>query len=101
MKSKQITLDTVKKVAKLANLPISQKQANELTKQLGVTVTYVSQLQALPTENVTETAQVTGLTNVWREDVVDKTRMLSQKEALANARRKHNGFFVVDAIFEE
>lgn len=101
MKTPQITPQVVLKVAKLANLPISQKQADELTKQVGVTVTYVSQLQALPTENVTETAQVTGLNNIWREDVIDKTRMLSQKEALANAKRTHEGFFLVNAIFEE
>ncbi len=91
----------IEKIAKLANLPITPEQATELTKQVGVTVHYISQLQSLPTKNVTETSQVTGLENVYREDEIDPSRTFTQEEALANAKRTHNGFFVVDAVFEE
>lgn len=88
-------------IAKLANLPITTEQGEELTEQVGVTVQYVSQLQSLPTEKVIETSQVTGLENVFREDELDTTRMFTQKEALANAHRTHDGFFMVDAVLEE
>lgn len=96
--STSLTVTDVRQIAKLASIPISDTQAEELTKQLGVTVAYVSKLQELPTEGVEETSQVTGLENVVREDVVDESRMLTQKEALANALHTHNGFFVVDAV---
>ncbi len=95
-----LTVTDVRQIAKLANIPISDTQAEELTKQVGVTVSYVSKLQELPTDSVVETSQVTGLENVVREDIVDKSRMLTQKEALANASHTHNGFFVVDAVLE-
>lgn len=88
-------------IATLANLPISDGQSEELTKQVGGTVAYVSQLQSLPTDDVTETSQVTGLENVFREDEIDTSRMFTQEEALANAKNTYNGFFVVGRVLEE
>jgi aspartyl-tRNA(Asn)/glutamyl-tRNA(Gln) amidotransferase subunit C len=96
-----ITTDDVKKIAVLAKLPITDAQAHELTTQLGSTVSYVSQLSALSTDDVVETSQVTGLENVYREDIVDTERMFTQDEALQNAPKTHNGYFLVDAIFSE
>lgn len=93
-----ITQKDIDHIAKLANLPVTTSQATELTKQVGVTVQYVSQLQSLPTSGVEPTAQVTGMENVFREDEVDVSRQLTQEEALANAKKTHNGFFVVDAV---
>lgn len=101
MKAPKITSAVVVKVAKLAGLPLTKQQIEELTNQVGVTIQYVSQLQSLPTGNATETSQVTGLENVFREDVIDNKRTFTQEQALANAKRTHNGFFVVDAVFNE
>ncbi len=96
-----LTTADIDHIAKLANVPVSKEQAIELTEQVGETVEYVSKLGALPTENVVETAQVTGLENVLREDEIDTTRMFTQEEALKNAKRTYNGFFMVDAVLEE
>jgi len=96
-----LTTGDIDKIARLANLPLNETQTNELTEQVGVTVSYVSELQTLATDNVAETSQVTGMENVLREDVIDESRMFSQEEALANAKRTHNGFFVVDRVLEE
>ncbi len=100
-KSDPLTTNDIDKIARLANLPLNEAQARELTEQVGVTVSYVSELQTLATDNVTETSQVTGMENVLREDEIDTTRMFSQEEALSNAKRTHNGFFVVDRVLEE
>lgn len=100
-KKTTITRADVDHIAKLANLPITTPQASELTRQVGVTVSYVSALQMLDTKNVAETSQVTGLENVWREDEIDTSRMFTQEEALSGAKRTHNGFFVVDAVLTE
>lgn len=95
-----ITQHDSRHIAELANLPLTDKQQEELTEQVKVTVAYVSQLQSLTTDDVEETSQVTGMENVFREDEIDAKRMFTQEEALANARRTHEGFFVVDAVFE-
>lgn len=96
-----VTVTDIAHIAKLANVPVTSEQVEELTKQVGVTVEYVSQLSKVDTVGVTETSQVTGLENVLREDEIDTTRMFTQEEALANAKRTYNGFFVVDAVLDE
>ncbi|MBI3559237.1 Asp-tRNA(Asn)/Glu-tRNA(Gln) amidotransferase subunit GatC [Candidatus Gottesmanbacteria bacterium] len=60
----------------------------------------VSKLQKIETKNVVPTSQVTGLTNVFREDVIETDRILTQSEALSNAKKTHNGYFVVPKILE-
>ena len=87
-------------IAKLANLSLTDKQKGIFTVQLESVLDYMSRIQALKTEGVTETSQVTGLQSITREDLVNKEQMLSQKEALRNARRTYNGFFVIPAIFK-
>jgi aspartyl-tRNA(Asn)/glutamyl-tRNA(Gln) amidotransferase subunit C len=99
--SPTLTKNDITRIAKLASLPVSEQQAEELTEQVGVTVSYVSQLQSLATDEIEETSQVTGMENVLREDEVDTSRMFRQEEALANAKRTYNGFFVVDRVLEE
>ncbi len=99
-KKQTLTIDEVKKVAKLANLPLSDEELTTLTPQLSAIVDFVSKLQEINISTVPTTSQVTGLENVWREDVVDSTNQLSQEEALKNAPNSHNGMFMVPAIFE-
>lgn len=98
---KTLSRKDVDHIAKLASLPLTDEQADELRAQLGITLEYVSQLQSISTEGVVETSQVTGAENVFREDEIDSTRMFRQEEALTNAKRTHNGFFVVDRVLEE
>ncbi len=84
-------------IAKLASLPITQEEEKKLEEQLVETLTYVAMLQEIDTEKVQPTSHVTGLENVTREDANQSS--LSQAQALANAKKTHEGFFVVDAIF--
>lgn len=83
-------------IAKLASLPISKHEEKKLEEQLIETLTYVEMLQEIDTEKVQPTSHVTGLENVTRED--NTRSSLSQAQALANAKKTHEGFFVVDAI---
>ena len=95
-----LSVDTVKHLAKLANLKLSSSQIEEILPSLSVFLNYVSKIQSLDTKNIEETSQVTGQENVFREDEIDASRMLIQDEALSNSKNKHNGYFVVNAIFE-
>ena len=92
---------TPEEIYKLANLSLNEEQIKKLADSVSSILSYVSQLQSLNTANIEETAQVTGQENVFREDIVDNERMLTQEEALSNAKDKHNGYFMVKAIFEE
>lgn len=101
MTTNTISGAVVQKVAKLAKLTITAAQEEKFSTQLTSVIGYVSKIQSLDTVNVPETSQVTGSKNVFREDVVENSRMLTQEEALSNAKNTHDGFFVVPAIFEE
>lgn len=100
MRAANISFDIVGKVATLANLILAVAQKQKFARQLSSVIGYVSKVQKLDTSNVPETSQVTGLENVFREDAVNVSRMLTQEQALSNAKRTHNGLFVVDALFE-
>ncbi len=89
----------VKKVAKLANLPLTPEEEEKFGQQLDETLDYIKTLNEIDTAHVEPTHSVTGLTNVMRPD--EPKASLSQDEALQNAKSKQNGFFKVKAIFDE
>ncbi len=92
--------DLILHIAELANLKPKNDDVKILNSQVESTIEYISKLQEIDTNDIKPTLQVTGLINVYREDIVDKDRMLTQDEALSNAKRKFKGFFVVNAILD-
>lgn len=60
----------VKKVAKLANLPLTLDEEKKYQSQLDKVLEYVDQLQKTDTKNVSETAQSIDLKNVSRADKI-------------------------------
>ena len=100
MKKTKLTIEEVKHVAKLANLPLTDGELTKIQPQLDAILDLVNKIQELPTESTPVTAQVTGLESVMREDEIDVTRMLTQEQALFGAKRKYNGFFVAPNVFD-
>lgn len=91
----------VNHIAKLAQLTLTEDEVTKFQGQLSSILEYVNKLQEVDTSGVEETSQVTGLENVWREDMSSEDRMLSQDAALSNAKVKHNGYVVVPAVIEK
>ncbi|PWU23573.1 Asp-tRNA(Asn)/Glu-tRNA(Gln) amidotransferase GatCAB subunit C [Candidatus Cerribacteria bacterium 'Amazon FNV 2010 28 9'] len=96
-----VTADITAHIAHLANLPLTPDQIEKYAPQLNSVLEYTQQASMLSTDGVAETSQVTGLENILREDVVERSRMFTQEEALSNAHRTHNGYFVVPALLQE
>lgn len=90
----------VKHLAKLANLSPSQSLIPALQSGVETTLEYAKILGQVDVSHVGVTNEITGLTNILREDSVDESRTFIQAEALANADKTYNGFFMVDAILE-
>ncbi len=95
----KLTIEEVRHVADLAKLGLSEEDISMFQKQLLEIVEFVGKVSEVNTENIEPTSQVTGLENVLRDDEVKPS--LSQEKVLQNAPRIHNGYFIVDAIFEE
>jgi aspartyl-tRNA(Asn)/glutamyl-tRNA(Gln) amidotransferase subunit C len=97
--SAKITIKDVQHIAKLVNLPIQSDEAENLAPQLSQAADYVNVLSELYLNNTSETSQVTGLTNVFRQDEIEPS--LTQEEALKNAKNTYEGYFVVPAVIEK
>lgn len=97
----KITKNQIKHIADLANIPITDQEQIHLQQAFEETLDTIAELQSVDVSKVEPTHQVTGLTNVLREDVVDSDNMFTQKQALANAKQSHNGYFVVPRIIEK
>lgn len=68
----KLTKEQVEHIAKLARLKLSEAEIAKFQTQLSGILDYVEQLNEVGTDNVEPTAQVTGLTNVTREDKPEK-----------------------------
>ena len=93
-----VSLDDVRKVARLARLTFSPEEEQRLAEELTRILDYVASLDQLDTEGVPPTAHVLPLSNVFREDVPRPS--LSQEEALANAPSSGHGHFRVPKVIE-
>lgn len=87
-------------IAKLANIPVSDEEAKKLGDGFTATLTVVEKLHIIDVKNVAK-SHLAGLENVFREDVVDEKRMLSQGQALSNATNTYNGYFVVGRLIDQ
>lgn len=94
----KLTADEVKHVAKLANLPLSEVEVEKYGEQLSKILDYIDQLDRADTQGIEPTFNVTGLKNAMREDVPSPS--LTQEEALQNAPKRKDGFFVTKGVFE-
>ncbi len=63
-----LSKEDVLKVAKLARFEVSDAEVEKFQQQLSAVLGYIEQLQKVNTDDVVETAQVTGLENVTRPD---------------------------------
>jgi len=68
-----ITTNDVRHLAQLSNLQLSDDEITSLQADLANILDYIDQLNEIDTSGVEPTYQVTGLENVWRDDVVDRS----------------------------
>ncbi len=94
-----LTLDQVKHIAKLANLPLTEQEEEKYLEQLAKILDYVEDINSADTSNVEPTFNVSGQSNITREDLI--STCLPQEDALSNASKKQNGFFVTKGVFKE
>ncbi len=94
----EITPETVRKIARLANLSLTGDETERYASQLEKILEYIHKLNQLDTRNVPETAHALPLQNVWREDAV--TPGLERGAVLAEAPDPLDGCFRVPRIIE-
>lgn len=92
-----ITVDTVKKLAVLSALSVSDDAATKLADELTAILGHVEQLNEVDTAGLEPTYQVTGLENVTRKDeIIDYG--LSRDDLLKNAPESEDGSIKVERV---
>ncbi len=86
-------------MAKTTNMVVSDSEVKSLKEGFQSTLDTIDTLKELDTSKTPITYQVTGLTNVFREDKVNSKTAFTQKQALLNAKKTYRGYFVIPAIF--
>ena len=92
----KIDVDEVKRIAKLARIGLSDNEVAKMTSELGNILEFVEQLQKVDISHTEPTDQVTGLQDVWREDVVKPSP--PREQLLANAPAQKDGYIVVKRV---
>lgn len=96
----KLDLEKVRHIAKLSRLELTNKEEEKFAEQLSSVLDYVGQLQEVKTENIEPTANVTGLSNIMREDGI-KESGVTYDDIAKNAPEFRDGNFVVPGVFEE
>ena len=90
---------TVKRVARLARIAVTDDEAEQLKGSLNGILDFVEQLNEVDVEGVEPmTSAVEGLSLPMREDVV--TAGNDPEKVLKNAPKSEDGFFVVPKVVE-
>jgi aspartyl-tRNA(Asn)/glutamyl-tRNA(Gln) amidotransferase subunit C len=66
----KFTRDDVLKLARLARIDVSEDEVEAFAREFSEILQYVEQLQAVDVSGLQPTSQVTGLTNVTRNDEI-------------------------------
>ena len=93
-----VTADTVRHVAKLARIAMSDAEIAELVPELNQILGWVDQLAEVDTEGVEPLTAVIDLKLRLRDDVVTDGDV--RDKVLANAPDAQHGFFAVPKVIE-
>lgn len=87
--------DTVKHVAELARLKLTDDEVKLYAQQLTDILEHFKDLDEVNTQGVKVTSQVTGLKNVFREDEVKNCSQEIKDRIFREAPNFKNGYYVV------
>lgn len=90
--------ETIKKIARLANLYYKEDDLEASARELNQILGYVEKLSRLDTGGISPTFQVSPIENIYRNDVAVKT--LDLEQVLSNAPEKEGNFFKVPKIID-
>ena len=93
---KDLSEEEVEHIAWLAQIELTDEEKKLFTNQFNTMIEYFHIIDEADTKDVKPTLQILNLTDVLREDIVEKS--ISSDSALANAPRKEKGYFKAPKI---
>ena len=92
-----LTRDDVLQLARLAKLELSEEEISKFKSELGEILHYVEKLNEVDVTGLEPTTQVTGLTNVMRNDDV-KPYQATQQGLLQNVPNRQGNYIKVRRV---
>jgi len=94
-----ISIEEVQKIARLARIKLTPEEEQRHAETISVVLDYMEILNEVDTSGIEPTARVTGLSNIYREDVVEECNI---KDDLKNIWAEKDGDELkVPAVFNE
>lgn len=93
-----VDLDTVKRVARLARIAVTEEEASRMTGELNVILGFVEQLREVDVTGVEPMTSVIPMEMKKRQDSV--TDGGKAADVVANAPATEDGFFLVPKVVE-
>lgn len=90
----------IQHIATLARIDIKENEIEEYSDKLSSIIGYIGQLQEVDIVNIEPTAQVTGLENIMREDIIANCDQEIQNTALKQAAEREGGQIKVRRILD-
>jgi len=94
-----IDTKTVKHMAYLVRLGITEEEARKFSGQFTSIIDYFNMLNEVDTENIPPASDVANAKNVLREDVVQPS--MSRDEFLKNAPQSERGYIKVPTVLSD
>ncbi|MBU1110613.1 Asp-tRNA(Asn)/Glu-tRNA(Gln) amidotransferase subunit GatC [Patescibacteria group bacterium] len=94
----ELTKSQTQHIAELARIKLTEKETGKTQSDLSTALKYIEVLDELDLEDIEPTAQITRLSNIYREDELKEPQTLSQSETLSNAPHQSNGYFSVPRV---
>ena len=94
-----IALKEVKHIAQLARIQFSEKELENLQKELSSILDYFNKLKQVSVENVEATNYLNNLGNVIREDSIKEQSSQTNKKLLDLAAQTKGRFVKVKSVF--
>jgi aspartyl-tRNA(Asn)/glutamyl-tRNA(Gln) amidotransferase subunit C len=94
-----IDTKTVKHIATLVRLGISEEEAQTFSGQFSSILDYFKMLNEVDTENVIPASDIANAENVLRDDVVKPS--MSHEEFIKNAPKSERGYIKVPTVLGE
>lgn len=96
-----IDISTIKHLAHLSRLSMTEEEQKMYAEQLSVIFDYMKLLEEVDTLSVPETSQVTGLEDVYRNDEVVVCDDNVRKKILQAFPEKHGELLKVKSVFQD
>ena len=94
-----LSIDEIRKIASLARLKLNNEEEKRYAETISAVLDYMKILNEVDTAGVEPTFQVTGLEDVYREDIAEDSGR--QEKILAVMPEVEGGELVVPEVFEE